>query len=486
MKRYLNYSQTLWIMSSVLIFMSFGFGLIYSSFSLLLIHQFHFSHELTFSLYNTYVSWFFTASIFGGFLGGRLGHRECVWIGSVLLCSAYLCFCFESTLYLACALMDVGMGLFFPNAMVVIGHARAPQQKQSLTLGYILLYLSVNVGVFIGGIIFGSIGIQHFAILFLIAGFCALVSGLIYTLAFPFISFLSNSQSALQSMTLGKYKNIDLKSCALLILMSFFAVLILEFILKREALSNILVIVLTVLTFGFLLFLGFFKNFGLESRERRKLNWFIVIILATLIFWALYNLEQSLVLGFFDSLVNRDFLGFLIPSSFLGSFNALCDILVGILFMTKMKKLNDFFSSQSRAFFAIFLMGLSYLVLALGTYLSISQGEVPILWIFLAFIMMSISEMMIGPLSNSLAIEYGPPVLQGFLIGCGQLISGVAGSLSDYLAKIGTFDDHMATEYILKHLSRAFFIDSILGVLVGLFLLVGCGIFKHYSKSSEN
>ncbi len=488
-------------MAGVLILMAFGFGVVYSSFTLFLIHDLGFSNQAAFSLYSTYASWFFTASIIGGFLGGRFGHRECVWIGCLLLFFAYIFFCFSKTLYFAAALMDIGMGFFFPNAMIVVGHTRrkktdAPSggkhesqgeyqvesqgESKRLNIAYILLYLSVNTGVFCGGLASGMLGVEDFVQLFFLSAAFIILSLGLFIFAYPRIVFSPDSQSAFQA----KEKKNKVRDFFILCFTTLICVFFIGFVLKHEVLSNVCVITLGFFALTILLSLSFSQRFGLSFIERQNLKCFVLIIVGTLFFWALYNLEQSLLVGFFDQWVNKYFLGFFIPSSYLGSFNALCDILIGVLLMTNLRHINKKFRNETRAFFAIFFMGLAYLVLAIGIYFSLSQPvtSISIVWVLVAFFMMAISEMIIGPLSNALAIEYGPRALQGFLIGFTQLTSGVSGTLADYLTRFASFDTSMNRIEILKKFSHAFLIDAALGMSVGLCLLVGYGFFKYFKR----
>jgi len=482
-------------MAGVLILMAFGFGVVYSSFTLFLIHDLGFSSQTAFSLYSTYASWFFTASIIGGFLGGRFGHRECVWIGCLLLFLAYIFFCFSTTLYFAAALMDLGMGFFFPNAMIVVGHTRrknieGPSESENnevrseskrLNIAYILLYLSVNTGVFFGGLASGMLGVEDFVQLFFLSAAFIILSLGLFIFAYPRIVFSPDSQSAFQA----KEKKNKVLHFFILCFATLIAAGFIGFVLKHEVLSNICVITLGVFALSTILALSFSQKFGLSFLERQKLKWFCLIIVATLVFWALYNLEQSLVLGFFDQWVNKVFLGIAISSSYLGSFNALCDVFIGVLLMTSLRKFNENFRNESRAFFAIFFMGLAYLVLAFGIYFSLAQpsGSISILWVIVAFFMMAVSEMIIGPLSNALAIEYGPRALQGFLIGFTQLTSGVSGTLADYLARLGTVEKGAGRLVALTKLSHAFLIDASLGISVGLVLLLGYGLFRIHKRA---
>lgn len=466
-------------MATVLILMAFGFGVMYSSFTLFLIHELGFSNQAAFSLYSTYISWFFTASIVGGLFGGRWGHREAVWIGCCLLFFAYLFFCYAQTLYLACALLDLGMGFFFPNVMVVVGHATRDNHKNTsgnLGIAYILLYLSVNTGVFFGGLAAGFCGIDHFVYLFALSAFFILLSFALFLFVHPRIIFASDSQSAAQVA-----KKYNLAHFCLFIMVTLLLVEILYFLLQNEKTSNYLVLGLGLSTLCFLAILSFFKQAGLSFVEQKKLKWVLVIMITTLIFWALYNLEQSLVLAFFDQWVSKKFLGMVFLSSYLGSFNALCDIVIGVLLMTKLKNFSERINNESKIFAAIFIMGSAYLVMAFGIYLSIATQEnspLSMTWVLLAFFMMSVSEMIVGPLSNALAIEYGPKALQGFLIGFSQLISGVSGTLSDYLARLGASTASMTRIESLSRLLHAFLIDAGLGMGVGLVLLLGYRLFR--------
>ncbi len=477
---FLSYSQTVWVMAIVLILLTFGFGVIYSSFTLFVMHNFGYTEAAAVTLYSLYVSWFFTVSILGGFLGGRFGHRECVWVGCFLLFIAYLGFCSEHWIYWSCASMSVGMGLFFPNAMVVIGHTQRDKKHKELSGGYILLYLSVNIGVLLGGVAAGYLGTLSYQGLFMLAAILVLLAGWVFVLAYPKIQFSPDSHSAFQLGRPGVLQRVFW-----LIVLSVFLSWGIEFLLQNEFLSNTFVITLGVISLLALLALGFFSFFGLSMLERRALRWFTVMITSTVIFWSLYNLEQSVVVSFFDRSVNRWIGNFEIPSSFLGSFNAMMDIIIGFLLITWFKNFTERFSNPTRAFSAIILMGLAYWLLAWGAHVSRQENYMSMDWVFFAFIIMSVAEMMIGPLSNAIAIEYGPKSLQGFLMGFGQLAMGVAGSVSDYLNDFGIFSESDSNKIIIPHMAGAFGLYGFLGVTLGGLLLLFYWSFRNFRQDQK-
>lgn len=476
-----SYIQTLYWMALILIFQAFGFGILYSSFTLFLMHGFDYTVEAATSLYILYASWFFTLSIIGGFLGGRLGHREAIWIGSFLLCLSYLGFGFQHWLYWSCALMCVGTGFFLPNAMVIIGHAKRDEHHRPLNPGYILLYLSVNIGVLLGGMAATYTDMDFYSRLFLVAAFFVLFAGGLFTWGYPKIQFLPDSHSAFQ-IRQGK---VFLKILALLVLGGGIAWAV-QILLHHETWSNCLVIAFGVISILALLGLGFLPALGLTAKERRSVRWFTVLILSTLVFWALYNLEQSLVVTFFDLGVDHSIGDYLIPASFLGTFNALVDIVFGFFLMTVLKDRMEKISSEHKIFSAIILMGLAYWLMALGAKWTPIGHYVPMEWTFIAFVMMGVSEIIIAPLSNSIAIEYGPPPLQSFFVGFCQLASGVAGSAANYLNQWGVFTQKESLSSIIGHTMNAYLLYGFLGVGVGGLLLLIYSVWLRFNKFNPN
>ncbi|MGL5302094.1 MAG: MFS transporter, partial [Aeromonas sp.] len=83
---------------------------------------------------------------------------------------------------------------------------------------------------------------------------------------------------------------------------------------------------------------------------------------------------------------------------------------------------------------SLFFMGLGMLVLPLGIHLAGPDGLVAFKWIAISYVLQSLGELLISPIGYAMIGKLAPARLQGLMMGCWMMVTGVASVLAGYLS----------------------------------------------------
>jgi len=118
------------------------------------------STEMALSLLGTYAMMVYLTPIVGGYLADqKLGYRNAVVIGALLMTLGHASMAVETPLflYLGIALLIVGNGFFKPNMTSIISKMYAGHEEK-LDGAFTIFYMGVNAGAFLGIMLCGYVG----------------------------------------------------------------------------------------------------------------------------------------------------------------------------------------------------------------------------------------------------------------------------------------------------------------------------------------
>ena len=391
-------------------------------------------------IYGAYTSLVYITPVLGGWLADRyLGQRKAVLYGAVLLTAGHFFMAFEgdgsgyandpalNIFWLALALIIVGSGFLKANISVIVGqlYPRTDVRRDS---AYTIFYIGINLGAAAGTIIAGYLGETiGWAYGFGAAGIGMLLGLVVFILGKPLLR--GQGEPPVPAKLKEKVAGINLEW--LLYVVGLVGVAVIWALIQfQEAIGWIL------LASGAILLLYVLKEaFKLDNDSRDRVFAMICIILLMPLFWGLFEQAGGSVNLFTDRYVDRQG----VPTSLFQSINPIYIILLGPLFAGLWQFLGKRGwepNTYAKMGLGIVQMGLAFIVLVLGATAAGSQALVPVLFIFLFYLLSTTGELCLSPVGlsaiNRLSVRHMASLMMAaFFFGTagGNYVAGFMGTL---------------------------------------------------------
>ena len=225
-----------------------------------------------------------------------------------------------------------------------------------------------------------------------------------------------------------------------------------------------------------------------EPVERDRLLSVGVLVMFSLIFWALFEQAGSSLNILTDRGVDRVIFGWEVPASMFQSLNAGFIFTIAPLFALlwiALAKRNMEPSTPIKFSIGIVLVGLGFLALVYG--MNSSEGlQTGVIWIVLIYLLHTLGELCLSPVGLSSVTKLSPQRIVGFMMGMWFFASAAGNYVASLIAK-GTAGDPVLkiAERIYFHVMNlpedTFTFNQKNGFMdvytdVGL-IAIGCGIF---------
>ena len=358
-------------------------------------------------IYGMYTALVYLTPLFGGMIADRLlGQRKTVVIGGVLMAIGQFFLAAESMFLVGLFFLIVGNGCFKPNLATQVGGLYPPGDPR-LDRAYSIYYMGVNLGAFFAPLVCGTLG-QKFGWGY---GFAAAGVGMVCGLIFYLWGqrFLAED-----NLTRGKKAHAEKKK--------------------------------------------------LTAAEWKIIVALMVLVIVNAFFWGVYEQQGNTLQIFADRNADWHVLGFEMPSTWFQSVNPMF-----IFALTPL--LIPFWGWQSRAgkepgsitkmAMGCTLLGLSFLPLVFIAHGLGENEKISFLWLVGSTFILTVGELYLSPIGQSLVAQVAPPSLVSMLMGMWFLSNFIGNYLTGYL---GTFYEKMPRD--------AFFI-----MLGGIALAAGLAIF---------
>ncbi|HUB85995.1 MAG TPA: peptide MFS transporter [Rhizomicrobium sp.] len=350
--------------------------LVYYMTKQLLISQAHSSY-----IYGLYSSFVYFTPLIGGVIADRwLGRRNAVIIGGSIMALGHFLMAFENFFYVALATIAIGNGFFLPSLSSQINELYAPDDPRRAT-AYNIYYVGINLGAFLAPFVCGTVGELygwHYG--FMLAGVGMLIGMVTYLGGSRYLP--PNDRAAKKQQPAGPVQSQKLK---------------LEIYLL-----------------------------------------FLAVIAIVVIFRASYEQSGNTLALWADSGVDRHIGSFSIPMTWFQSLNPMFIFLltpVVVYYWTKMAKRGNEPASISKMATGGFIVGLSYLMLALIVHFS-GDARSNWLWLVLFFLIYTIGELFILPVGLGLfgklaPLEFAATAIAAWFMAAffGNLAAGFLGAL---------------------------------------------------------
>ena len=451
---------------------------------LYLTKHWEFTDATSYLIYGAYTSLVYIMPVFGGMLADQiLGSKKAVTYGAILLVFGHLGMTVESNeqiFYLSLALIVSGVGFLKPNISTMVGalYEEGDPRRDS---GFTIFYMGINIGAFTATLLCGYLGEEiGWAYGFGAAGIGMLLGLFIFLWGQKYLEGLAEPPS---NKYMTKVNGISYENWAYI--SGVVMVLVTWFLVQNSQLVGQLLGGFGVIFIGAWLLYALLKC---APEERDRLIVVGILILFSLIFWALFEQAGSSLNILTDRGVDRVIFGWEVPASMFQSLNAGFIFTIAPLFALlwiALAKRNMEPSTPIKFSIGIVLVGLGFLALVYG--MSSSEGlQTGVIWIVLIYLLHTLGELCLSPVGLSSVTKLSPQRIVGFMMGMWFFASAAGNYVASLIAK-GTAGDP-----VLKIAERIYFqvmnlpedtftVNQKNGFMdvytdVGL-IAIGCGIF---------
>jgi POT family proton-dependent oligopeptide transporter len=216
--------------------------------------------------------------------------------------------------------------------------------------------------------------------------------------------------------------------------------------------------------------------FRCDPEERDRLIVVGILILFSLIFWALFEQAGSSLNILTDRGVDRVIFGWEVPASMFQSLNAGFIFTIAPLFAMlwiALAKRNMEPSTPIKFSIGIVFVGLGFLALVYG--MKSSEGlQTGIFWIILIYLLHTLGELCLSPVGLSSVTKLSPQRIVGFMMGMWFFASAAGNYVAGLIARATASESSGGSGDVFSLAQKQSFMDVYTDV--GL-MAIGCGIF---------
>jgi POT family proton-dependent oligopeptide transporter len=342
-------------------------------------------------------------------------------------------------LFLSLSLIIVGVGFLKANISTIVGALYAPDDPRR-DRGFTIFYMGINLGSVMATALCGWLGIRYgWSYGFGLAGFGMLLG---------LVTFLAGQKHLLgkaepprpevlkQRSFLGINYEWTIYVFGLLMLLPAWM------LVQRDE------VVTTALTFGApAIFLGMliWSWVALRGAERSRMIVALVLIIFTVLFWTLFEQAGSSMTLYADRNSDLTVAGdFRMTAAQTNVFNPALIVLLAPVFAAMWGWLNRKGMEPSTPLkfgLGILQAGLGFLVLVVGiTYFAGPDFRVPLIWLFLAYLLHTTGEICLSPVGLSMITKLSVPRIVGLMMGIWFLASALAHTVAGLIAQATSGD----------------------------------------------
>ncbi|MEL6536238.1 MAG: oligopeptide:H+ symporter, partial [Bacteroidota bacterium] len=395
------------------------------------------------------------------------------------------------TFYLALAFIIVGNGFFKPNISTFVGSLYKPGDNRKDS-GFTIFYMGINIGAFVSPLLCGWLGENygwHYG--FGLAGI-GMVAGLIV--------FWRGSKAGVfgdkglpPTPEIIEKKKFGLPIKTLIPVISFLAVPVIawllssyEYLLDGESfLGEVTIVNVLFYLVGIiiLVYLAYHIIVKAKPEERGKMVVAVLLTFFMTIFWGFHELSGSVLTLFASRNVDLSVLN----ASQTNSLNPVFIFLLAIPFSwiwikLDQQKLNP--RTPIKFALGLLLLGIGFYVLALSKGSANGDGMVPMYFLVIMYVIISMGELCMSPVGLSKITDLSPVAIVAFMMGVWFLSSAYAFQIVGFIGKNLAID---GTESIgglqrLEIYTDGFEYISYFAIGSGLFVLLISPLMRRWMK----
>ena len=398
-------------------------------------------------LLGSYAALVYSMPVLGGHLADKyIGFRKAIIFGAILLVLGHLGMAYEGhqasvvdgvvkrdvfalqVFYFSLALIVMGVGFLKSNISSIVGELYTKNDPRRDS-GFTIFYMGINVGALLATIICVYLGEEYgWGYGFGAAGVGMLLGLIVFIFGKPYLEGKGESLNP----DLIRTRKFGIKIEHWIYILAVLGVFVVWQMVQSH---SIVQMILMVAGAGSLAYIIYYAVKFLDKVARERLIALTILILFTIVFWALYEQAYMSLNLFAERVIDLNVFGFeLKPGWFLG-LNAFFIISLAIpaarlwVWLDK-KNLNP--STSYKFAYALILVGMGFGVLTLGGHLSGEAGKVAAYWLVIAYLLHTCGELALSPIGLSVVTKLSPAKIVGFMMGVWFL----ATASSEFIAAI--------------------------------------------------
>lgn len=414
------------------IFSTLSFSVLYSTLILYATQGLHMNDSLATSITGSFVALNYFLHLLGGYIGGRyLSYRSLFSVGMVLQVLGCLLISHPDPSWLLWGLSSFlgGSGLNVTCINCMVTQLFEPDDKRR-EAAFLWNYSGMNIGFFVGFAIGGYFHLNHnYMQLFLLSALGNLIALALTGYNWRLLKDRDTTYLALPLTTQQRYRWIGVGMIVML-------VLALRGLLEHTTFCNQLIMIIGVAMLGLIVVLSLKEQ---TPASRHKMWGYIILALASLIFWALYQLAPMGLNLFIERNVDRHMWGIIIAPQWVQNINTVVIILGGPLLsvvFTQLRERGININIPLQFSMALLLIGVAFAILPIGIHMANAQGFVNFNWVLASYILQSLGELFISPIGYAMVGQLAPLRLRGLMMGMWMMVTGIAAILSDQFSKM--------------------------------------------------
>lgn len=420
-----------------------------------LTQHFLFTDAQSYTIYGSYTALVYMAPLIGGVIADRItGARRAVALGAVLLAFGHFTMALEGApaqaviedgvrvvtragthlpvFFLALSLIVAGEGFLKANISTMVGRLYGPGDPRRDT-GFTLFYLGINLGAFAATLLCGYLGqVYGWRYGFGVAGIGMLIGLVVFWFGTRTLQGIGDPPDpALLARTVAGPVTMQHLVYASALVMVAVAWGLLQ---APDLVSG----ALGICCIGAAIAIVTYAVISCPREVRDRLLVAVILMMFTVVFWALFEQGGSSLSLFTARNVDRQVLGMTLQAAQLASLNPLFIMLLAIPFAWMWHVLGQRgmdLAAPYKFALGIAQVGIGYFVVVLGARLAGANAQVGLVFLVVMYFFHTTGELWLSPIGLSAVTKLAPQQIVGFTMGAAFLSVAAAQLIAAALAK---------------------------------------------------
>ncbi len=470
-KQVMGHPAPLWMLFMAEFWERFAFYGIRWALTLYIVAQFHggsATGEADANLtYGSYLALVYAAAIFGGFVADKfLGYQRSILTGAVFMAAGLFMIAIpnETLFKFGLATIVVGNGLFKPIISTIVGklYAAGDERRDS---GFTIFYMGINAGAFVAPLLTGWLaqlmigddGIPAYKYVFIVSGIGMLISTVWFYVGREQLLGVGAHAPGAESM--GRV--------ALVVLAAIAMIPVVYFLLSVGGTNLQYVLTAMFLALTTLLVIEGVRE-GKVARDRSIAM--LLIFVFNIMFWMFFEQAGSSFTFLAENIVNRDLGGFIFPTAWFQSVNAVAIIIfapVVAWVWIRLAKVNTNPSIPRKFGLGLLFNALAFLLLIFVLSQMVgADNKIPFWSLIAVYLIQSVGELCLSPIGLSMVTKLAPARVVALGMGGWFLSTGIGNNLSGIFASSVSGETGMTTDSALHGYQFGFWALLAAGVIL--------------------